>query len=68
MNPIVIGCNYHTTWQSQPGMRFKLTGIDGNKAHLKSWKSDFYTDINSLIFIESAHNIAKAKRIRSMKK
>ena len=33
---IVIGCNYHTTWQTHKQMRFVLTEIKGNKARLQT--------------------------------
>lgn len=33
-NPIIIGCNYHTTWQSHKAMRFVLAEIKGDKARL----------------------------------
>lgn len=63
--PIIKGCNYHTTWQSNKGMRFVLKGIRGNKANLitRNTKNDFWTDLADLIFIKSGHNIRKAKRL-----
>lgn len=50
---LVIGCNYHTTWQSHPAMRFVLVELKGDKARLKTRTSrkDFWTDIKDLIFI-----------------
>ena len=30
---IVIGCNYHTTWQKHPSMRFVLSEITTSKLH-----------------------------------
>ena len=64
---IIIGCNYHTTWQTHRNMRFILTGVDGLKARLqtRNTKKDFYTDIDSLVFIESNYNIEKAKELTS---
>ena len=59
---LVIGCNYHTTWQSHKRMRFVLTEIKGTKARLQTRTSqkDFWTDLKDLIFIETAHNKRKA--------
>lgn len=59
---IVIGCNYHTTWQSHRAMRFVLAEISGNRARLKTRETgkDFWTDISDLIFIQTPHNIKKA--------
>ena len=62
---IVVGCNYHTTWQSHRSMRFVLKEVKDSKARLITRGSgkDFWTDIESLIFIMSAHNMRKAKDI-----
>ncbi len=62
---LVIGCNYHTTWQSHKGMRFVLIEIKGTKARLQTRNSrkDFWTNVNDLIFIESGYNKQKAKEI-----
>lgn len=62
---IVIGCNYHTTWQKHKAMRFVLVDVKGDKARLQTRTSrrDFWTDLKDLIFIESAHNIRKAKTL-----
>lgn len=59
---LVVGCNYHTTWQSNKKMRFVLSEINGNKARLttRNTKKDFWTDINTLIFIETDYNKEKA--------
>jgi hypothetical protein len=64
---IVIGCNYHTTWQKYAGMRFVLVSVNGTKARLKTRKSDadFETNISDLIFIDSDHNKRKADRIEA---
>ena len=64
-NPIIVGCNYHTTWQSHKAMRFKLVCTLNNRAHLKTTRTnkDFWTDVSDLIFITSTHNIQKARRI-----
>lgn len=63
---IVIGCNYHTTWQSNNQMRFVLTEINGGKARLqtRTSKKDFWTNIDDLIFIQSGYNKEKAKELR----
>lgn len=60
---IVIGCNYHTTWQSHRAMRFVLIEVRGDRARLSSrnTKKTFWTDVKDLIFITSDHNIRKAK-------
>lgn len=62
-NPIVIGCNYHTTWQSDPKMRFILAEVIDQKARLitRRTKKSFWTNVEDLIFIRSEHNIKKAK-------
>lgn len=64
-NPIIIGCNYHTTWQSDPRMRFILKEVNGSRARLitRNTKKDFWTNISDLIFIETEHNIRKAFRL-----
>ena len=62
---LVIGCNYHTTWQSHPAMRFVLVELKDDKARLKTRTSrkDFWTDIKYLIFIDTNYNRNKAKRL-----
>ena len=62
---IVIGCNYHTTWQSHKRMRFVLTEIKGTKARLQTRNSrkDFLTNIDDLIFIETGYNKQKAREL-----
>lgn len=62
---IVIGCNYHTTWQSDPRMRFILWDIKGDKVLLRTrnTKKEFWTDGSSLIFINSMHNNSKARTL-----
>ena len=64
---IVVGCNYHTTWQTHNQMRFVLTEVKGNKARLQTRTSrkDFWTDLKDLIFIETNYNKQKAKELRS---
>lgn len=59
---LVIGCNYHTKWQSNPAMRFVLVEIKGDLARLKtrSTQKDFWVNVSDLIFIESKTNIKKA--------
>jgi len=60
---IFIGCNYHTTWQSDPRMRFVLISVNGTKAKLSTrrTKRTFETNVSDLIFIESSYNKNKAK-------
>lgn len=62
-NPLIIGCNYHTKWQSHPAMRFVLKEVKGNKAVLytRRTRKEFSTNIEDLIFIKSHTNIIKAK-------
>lgn len=62
--PIIIGCNYHTTWQKHKAMRFVLREVNGNKARLitRNTEKDFWTDLGSLIFITTSHNIQKGYR------
>ena len=67
-NPLVIGCNYHTTWQSNKKMRFVLTDIiqstnGGLKAVLKTRTTlnMFTANLDDLIFINTKHNIEKSK-------
>jgi len=64
---LVIGCNYHTTWQKNKGMRFILTEIKGDKARLQTRNTgkDFLTSLNDLIWIDSIHNNNKAKEYLS---
>jgi len=59
---IVVGCNYHTTWQSDPRMRFVLVEVKDNKAKLKTRRTrkEFWTDVKDLIFIKSNYNKNKA--------
>jgi hypothetical protein len=60
---IVIGCNYHTKWQSNKSMRFVLVDVKDGKARLKTRRTgkDFWTSVNDLIFIDSRYNIQKAE-------
>ncbi len=61
-----IGCNYHTTWQSNKAMRFVLVALIGDdKAVLQTRVTNkrFTTKVSDLIFIESEHNVKKAKRL-----
>ena len=62
---LVIGCNYHTTWQSHPAMRFVLVEVKDDKARLKTRASrkDFWTDVKYLIFIDTNYNRNKGKRL-----
>lgn len=66
---LVIGCNYHTTWQSHKAMRFILADIKDNKALLetRTTNNKFYTKIEDLIFIDSKHNKQKACEILQVK-
>jgi len=66
--PIVIGCNYHTTWQDNKSMRFILTQVINNKCNLvtRTTRTDIWVDIDDLIFITTRHNISKGKKLRPM--
>ena len=69
---IVIGCNYHTNWQSNKSMRFVLAEVKDNKARLYTRKhkkrKEFWTDLDDLgVFIKTKHNIDKAKKINKNK-
>jgi hypothetical protein len=68
-NPIIIGCNYHTTWQSHKAMRFVLAEIKGDKARLytRRTKKIFWTNVSDLIFIKTICNINKAKKLLNEK-
>jgi len=63
----IIGCNYHTKWQSNKSMRFVLQDVseDMDKALLITRRTNkrFWTKVSDLIFIKSSHNINKAKNI-----
>jgi hypothetical protein len=63
---IVIGCNYHTTWQTHKKMRFVLVEVAGAKARLRTRNTlkDFWTNLDDLIFIETGHNRGKASELR----
>ena len=63
---IIIGCNYHTTWQSNHKMRFVLSEVEGDKVRLTTRVSrkSFWSGIEDLIFIETRHNKEKAEKLR----
>lgn len=60
---IVIGCNYHTTWQANRGMRFVLKEVKGDRARLqtRTTRKDFWTNVSDLIFIETSFESTSAK-------
>lgn len=62
-NKIIVGCNYHTKWQSNKSMRFVLKEVKGDKALLITRRTNrsFWTNISDLVFIESPHNIKKGE-------
>ena len=62
---IVVGCNYHTKWQSDSRMRFVLKEIKGEKTRLvtRNTRKNFWTNKSDLIFIMTGHNIRKALNI-----
>lgn len=63
---IILGCNYHTSWQTNKNMRFVLYNIVGGKAELRTRTTNkkFVTDLDTLIFIDSKYNLEKAKQLR----
>lgn len=67
MTRLVVGCNYHTTWQRHPGMRFVLSELSKDKTQAKlstrNTKKEFWCKVSDLIFIESVHNKQKADKI-----
>ena len=64
-NKIILGCNYHTKWQSNKAMRFVLKEVKGDKARLATRRSgkNFWTNISDLIFIDTKYNINKSNQI-----
>lgn len=62
---LIVGCNYHTTWQRYKGMRFVLIKINGTQATLKTRTTNrqFSTNVKDLIFIMTNYNINKANKI-----
>ena len=67
MQQLIIGCNYHTTWQRIKGMRFVLKSIseDGLTCVLYTRKTEkeFTTSTDSLIFIDTSYNKDKAIKL-----
>ena len=68
MEPLlVIGCNYHTTWQKHKAMRFVLLEISESKQTVRlgtrTTNKTFWTYTKELIFIESEHNKQKAIKL-----
>lgn len=64
-NPIIIGCNYHTVWQSNKSMRFVLIEIYNDKAKLmtRTSRKNFWTNVSDLIYIHTNHNNKKAREL-----
>jgi hypothetical protein len=50
-------------------MRFVLVEVKGDRARLKTRvsKKDFWTDVKDLVFIDTKHNIEKAKKLENEK-
>jgi hypothetical protein len=67
---LVLGCNYHLTWQREKKMRFVLDEISKGKATMitRMSKRRFFTNIDDLIFIGSVHNKRKAKEMLGIDK
>jgi len=64
-SPLIPGCNYHTKWQSTPGMRFVLKFIKGKRVWLATRNTGkfFEAKAKDLIFIRTKHNLKKARKI-----
>lgn len=64
---LVCGCNYHTKWQTNKGMRFVLKSYGNGIATLytRTTRKEFTTRVEDLIFIETPHNIQKADKIEA---
>lgn len=64
---LIIGCNYHTKWQSNHRMRFVLVEVKEGKARLETrrTKKSFWTDVEDLIFIKSDYNKNKGKKFKN---
>ena len=62
---LVIGCNYHISWQSNKAMRFVLAEIKGDKARVttRTTRKSFWVNVSDLIFIETVYNHRKALRL-----
>ena len=63
--PLVVGCNYHTTWQSHRAMRFVLVEVKENMAKLETRRThkSFWTKTDDLIFIKTDYNKRKKNNI-----
>lgn len=61
LNPIQEGCNYHTTWQRNPAMRFVLSKVENPWVTLRTRTTGkiFTTSIQDLKFIHTQHNYSK---------
>ena len=64
MCKLVVGCNYHTVWQSKKSMRFVLVELKGDRARLQTRNTgkDFWTNVSDLVFIETDYNKQKAEK------
>lgn len=67
---LIVGCNYHTTWQKNKSMRFVLVEIKGLRVRLQTRNThkDFWTNTRDLIFIETRHNKQKADKLSEHEK
>jgi len=66
MPELIIGCAYHTVWQSNKGYQFILAEVKGEKALLRTKnikKEPFWTNASDLIFINTPHDLHKAKQL-----
>lgn len=65
--PIVLGCNYHTTWQKFKSMRFVLHSVNWDRGTAilitRRTKKTFSTKMDDLVFIDTKNNRYKADRL-----
>lgn len=69
---LVIGCNYHTSWQVEKSMRFVLHSLNEKEGtcvlKTRRTKKTFSTKISDLIFINTGYNKQKAIELTGNKK
>lgn len=65
--PIVLGCNYHTTWQKFKSMRFVLHSVNWDRGTAilitRRTKKTFSAKMDDLVFIDTENNRHKADRL-----
>ena len=62
---VIVGCNYHTSWQSDSRMRFVLSEVKGEKARLttRNSRKNFWTNVDDLVWIDTRHNNKKGENL-----